>query len=443
MSGKNKNNFSLLVKNGTIIDPEKKFSNKADLYIYEGKIHGYDKPGSFNQKAKNDKAEILDAEGSFVSAGFVDLHCTIHEPGAEHVESILTASHAAAAGGFTTVVMSPDTNPIIDNAFMVDFVQRKVKESALVNVLVMGALSSGCKGEKLAEIGSMLEAGAVAIGDSKNIADSYLMRKALEYSNSLGATVFSFPEDETLAGKGVMNEGLNSNRLGLRGIPSAAEEIQVSRDLILAKHTKSKIHIQSISTSGSLEIIERAKESGVLASCETNPQYFHLTSDSISTYDSNYKVYPPLRSDKDVEAIIQALSSGVIDLVSSAHYPVSKSNKELTFEFAQAGMINLQTTFSLMIDLVNKKKLNPIRMIELLTKSPAKLIGKSEEVGSLKKGARGDLVIFQPKKKWQFSEKNLFGSSKNSPFLGRTMNGVVEYTIANGKIVYSEKVGIQ
>lgn len=427
---------SLYVTGAFIVDPSQKWNGEGDLLVENGLVLAVGKPGSLKAKAKTIKAESFDAKGLFLAPGFFDLQCRIHEPGSEHIESFASGSQSAAAGGFTTLLLQPVSEPVHDNAFMTDFIRRRAKEHSVVRIIPMGALSGGREGKKLAEIGSMAAAGARAVGDAAPIENTYLMRKALEYVRAFSMPVFSFPEDRALTGQGVMNEGWNSNRLGLRGIPPAAEEIIVARDLVLLRHTRSRLHFQSISTKGSLRALRMAKEEGLGVTAETNPAYFSLTSDAIATYDANFKCFPPLRSDEDVEAIIEALKDGTIDCIASAHTPQTRSAKEQTFEHAGAGMIALETALPLTLDLVKRKKISPSRMVELLSLAPAKILGLESEVGSLKNGCHADFVLFDPKESFTFSEQHVHSASKNSPFLGQKMQGMVKFTFVGGTAVF-------
>lgn len=430
---------SLYVTGATIVDPSQKLNGEGELLVENGRIHSVGKPGSLKAKAKTLKAESLDAAGVFLAPGFVDLHCRIHEPGSEHIESFATGSAAAAAGGFTTLLVQPLTEPVHDNAFMTDFLLRRARENSSVRIVPMGALSSGREGKKLAEIGGMAGAGARAIGDNMAVENSYLMRKALEYARAFSLPVFSFPEDRALAGLGVMSEGWNSNRLGLRGIPHAAEEIIVARDLVLLRHTRSRLHFQSISTAGSLRALRLAKEDGLVVTAETNPAYFTLTSDAIATYDANFKCFPPLRTEEDLEAVVAALKDGTIDCISSAHTPQTRSSKEQAFEHAAPGMIGLETALPLALELVRQKKITPLRLVELLSQAPARILGLEGELGTLRPGAHADFVLFDPRAAYTFGERHVHSAAKNSPFLGRKMQGMVVSTFVGGSRVYAAK----
>ncbi|MGZ3741782.1 MAG: dihydroorotase [Bdellovibrionota bacterium] len=427
---------SLYVTGAHLIDPAQKWNGPADLLVEGGRMVAVDKPGKLAARAKTIRAAALGAEGLFLAPGFVDLHCRIHEPGAEHIESFASGSRAAAAGGFTTLLVHPFSEPIHDNAFMTDFILRRARENSVVRVVPMGALTHAREGKKLAEIGGMAAAGARAVGDSAAVENSYLMRKGLEYARAFSMPVFSFPEDRALAGQGVMHEGWNSNRLGLRGIPSAAEEIIVARDLVLLRHTRSRLHFQSISTLGSLRVLRLAREEGLALSAETNPAYFSLTSDSIATYDANFKVMPPLRSEEDREALIEALADGTLDCLSSAHSPQTRSSKEQAFEHASSGMIAFETALPLALELVREKRITPSRLVELMSLAPAKILGLSDEVGSLAIGRHADFVLFDPKTPFTFDQSRIYSAAKNSPFLGRKMQGMVKATYVSGTAVF-------
>jgi dihydroorotase len=427
---------NLYVSGAHLLDPVLDWNGPADLLIEQGKVAAVAKPGSLSGKAKTVRADALKADGLFLAPGFVDLNCAIHEPGSEHVEDFTSGSRAAAAGGFTTLLVRPVSEPLHDNSFVTDFIQRRAREKSSVRVIPMGTLSAGREGKRLAEIGSMAAAGARAVGDCAPVMDSYLMRKGLEYCRAFSLPVFSFPEDRFLAGQGVMNEGWNSNRLGLRGIPPAAEEIMVARDLVLARHTKGKLHFQSISTLGALRALRAAKGEGLEVSAETNPAYFSLTSDAISTYDANFKCSPPLRSAEDAEALIEALADGTLDVIASAHSPQTRSSKEQSFELASSGMVALETAFPLSLELVRKKRLSPLRLIELLSAAPARVLGMLGEVGTLKPGARADFVLFDPRESFAFTADHVHSASRNSPFLGQKLQGKVRATFVGGTRVH-------
>ena len=286
---------SYYIANARVIDPSQNLDQQMDVLIENGNITAIDKPGVLKKKANDQDVETIDAKNWVLAPGFIDLNARMGEPGSDPVEAMGTSSRAAAAGGFTSVLVRPSYANINDNAFMTDYISRHASEKSLVRIFPMGALTLGSRGETLAEIGSMVEAGVIAVGDDlAPIMNSYLMRKALEYVKAFQVPIFSFTQDENLVGKGVMEEGFNSCRLGLRGIPAAAEEIMIRRDITLAEHTDGNLHITTVTTEGSVRALRDAKKRGLKITAEANPQYFSLTSDEIKTYDANYKFFPPL-----------------------------------------------------------------------------------------------------------------------------------------------------
>lgn len=428
---------ALYVKGAHIVDPSQKWNKVGDLLVENGLVVALGKEGELQARSKGLQAKVVEGNGLFLAPGFVDLNCTIYEPGSEHWENFASGSRAAAAGGFTTVLIRPVTDPVHDNAFITDFIKRRARENSVVRVSMMGALTAAREGKKLAEIGAMVSAGVRAVGDGMAVADTYLMRKGLEYSRAFGVPVFSFPEDSLLAGRGVMNEGWNSNRLGLRGVPPAAEEIAVWRDIVLARHTKGTLHLQPVTTQGSLAAIRHAKSQGIKVTAETHAPYFTLNSDVIATYDANYKIQPPLRAEEDRESVIQALADGTIDVVASGHCPQPRSSKEQAFDSASSGMIALESTMHLLLGLVRAKKLTPLRMVELLSWNPAKILGVDAEIGNLRLGAKADFVLFDPRKDFQYQESGLKSASRNSPYLGQKLPGWIHSTYVAGEGVYS------
>lgn len=429
--------FSTYIHGGHLIDPQYGRNEPSDILVTDGKIAAIDAPGALAAKAREVKAESLDAGGAYVSPGFIDLNARMGEPGADSKEALSRGAESAAAGGFTSVLCAPSFSQYNDNAFITDFILRHAREESIVRVFPMGSLTQKAEGEQLAEIGCMVKAGVLAVGDaSVCLQDSYLMRKALEYCKAFRVPIFSFPQDKSLVGRGVMDEGLNSCRLGLRGIPAAAEEVMVARDIVLTRHAWGKLHFSSISTKGSLDLIRDAKQEGLQITAETNPQYFSLTSDMIKTYDANYKCFPPLRGEDHVQAIINGLSDGTIDAIASMHTPQSPSSKDLVFEQASAGMIAFETVLPLALELVRKENISVERMVHLLSTGPAKILGLDQKgLGSLKIGAPADLVIFDAKKEFVYSESIVKSAAKNSPFLDKTLTGVVCYTMVGGEVV--------
>lgn len=428
----------LYIRGGTVIDPVHGLDDPADVLVAEGAIAAIGKPKSLEKKAKELGAERIDAKDNIVCAGFVDLNARMGEPGADPVECLASGSASAAAGGFTSVACMPGFAAVNDNAFMTDYILRHAREKSVIRFFPIGALTLGSQGEKLSEVGSMVEAGVVALADDgRAVMDAYLMRKSLEYAKAFDVPVFSFPQDKNLVGKGVMDEGVQSCKLGLRGIPAAAEEIQVARDIVLARHTDGRLHLSSLSTKGAMNAVRDAKASGLTnISAETSPPYFSLTSNDVTTYDARFKCFPPLRSKEHVDAIIAALADGTLDAISSMNMPQSPSSKDMVFEHAAPGMIGFETTLPLALELVRAERLTMERMIYLLTHGPAKILGLDRKgIGELKIGGPADIVVFDPDFKYTLHESLLSGPSKNSPFLGRRLQGMVRYTIVAGAVV--------
>ncbi len=419
----------ILISNGHLIDPLMGTSTPGDLLISNGTISGKAKPGAL----KKTKYQVsIDASNCIVCPGFIDLNARMREPGPDSVDSLSSSSLAATAGGFTTVACMPD--PLTTNDNPTDYFLRQAIEQSSIELLPIGPITQGSRGEQLADIGSMLYEGIVAIADDgRPLMNAHLMRKVLEYTKLFPVPVFSFPQDLNLTRNGVMDEGVQSYRLGLRGIPSIAEKILVDRDISLAKHTNSSLHFSSISTRGAVESIRQAKKQGMLITAETNPPYFTLTSDAIASYDSRYKCFPPLRAEKHLLAIQEALGDGTLDAISSMHTPRSAASKDLVFEHASYGMISFETTLALSLNLVRKNIISMDRLVSLLCWAPAKILRLEEkEYASLEEKTRANITVFDP----NASHPPVHSLAKNTPFLGTKCKGAVKATIFNGKQVY-------
>jgi len=424
-----------LIKGGHLIDPANSRNDFFDLLIENGKIQTIERPG---QIPVHPGTQAIDATGSIVSPGFVDMHTHLREPGFEHKETIETGTHSAMVGGYTSIACMANTNPINDNAFVTTYILERAKSRGHVKVYPVGAITKGLQGEELAEIGSMINAGCVAISDDGIcVMNAYLMRKALDYSRAFDIPVLVHAEDENLVGKGVINEGIQSTVLGLRGIPAEAEEIIVARDIALAAHTKAKLHICHISSASSIELVRRAKNEGLSVTCEVTPHHLHLTELDIGLYNTNCRCRPPLRTLKDVEACRLALGDGTIDCIATDHAPHSPEEKEVVFENAANGIIGMETALPLGIDLVKKGYLTLYQLIERLSSSPAKILGI--EAGSLSEGKPADLVIFNPEQKYTYSKEMIHSKSRNSPFVGWNLTGRVERTLLDGRTIFLEK----
>lgn len=423
--------MSILIKNAHVVDPENNIDKVVDILIEDRKISNVGKISN-----KKD-ARIIDAKGKMVLPGLVDMHAHLREPGREDEETIQTGSLASAKGGFTTVCCMPNTEPAMDNQGVVGLVVSQSKRVGIIKVYPIGAITHGRKGESLAELASIADAGAVGFSDDgDSVKNSQIMRRALEYSKMLKRIIISHSEDKELSSDGVMNEGYMSMLLGLNGIPYTAETTIVARDIELAKMAEAKIHIAHVSSKESIEIIEKAKKDGVKVTCETCPHYFTLTEEAVKDFNTDAKVNPPLRTEQDRKAIIKALKEGVIDAIATDHAPHTENEKEVEFDYAPFGMIGLETALSLAImELIDKKILSWSGLVERMSLSPSKILGLSS--GTLSIGRDADLVIIDPGKTWKVTKEDLRSKSKNTPFLGKELKGVVEYTICKGKIIYT------
>jgi len=421
----------LLIAGGRVIDPSRKTDGTADLLIRDGKIAAV---GSNIPAAKD--FPRLDAAGSVVAPGLIDLHVHLREPGFEHAETIASGAAAAAAGGFTAVCAMPNTDPVTDSQATVGFIVRQAIRAGLARVYPIGAVSIGQNGEKLTEFGELVQAGAVAVSDDgRPVRSSHLMRTALEYAKTFGIPVADHCEDLSLAQGGAMHEGIVSARLGLKGIPSAAEEIMVARDIILAGLTGGHVHLCHMSTRGSVELIGWAKSKGINVTAEATPHHFTLTHDRCEGYDTNAKMNPPLREAADREAIRQGLRDGTIDCIASDHAPHHYDTKEREFDDAPNGIVGLETALGLAIrELVETGVLTLPELVARMSTVPARVFHLPG--GTLAVGAPADIVVFDPGRRWVVKSGDFRSRSANSPFLGETMVGQVDATIVGGRLVF-------
>jgi dihydroorotase len=418
---------TILIKNGRIIDPSSKTDKVLDVCIENGKI------SKIGNNLKVSGAKILDAKDKIILPGLIDMHTHLREPGKENVETILSGSIAAVNGGFTSICCMPNTNPDIDDASTLNFVLGKAKK-ARCNVYPIAAITKARKGETLSEMAELASLGAVGFSDDgKGVQDSFLMRRAMEYSLMLNVPIISHCEDESLSSGGSMNEGYTSTILGLVGIPKESEEIMVARDLTLAELTGARLHICHISTKRSVELVREAKKRGVRVTCEVTPHHFTLTEEVVKSFDTNTKVNPPLRTKEDIKAIEKGLKDGTIDVIASDHAPHLSTEKELEYENAPFGMIGLQTVFPLVIkQLVERKVLTLSEAVAKMTVNPAKVL--SLKKGQIKVGEDADITIFDPKKEWQFKAEDIKSLSKNSPFIGWEFKGKIALVIVDGRV---------
>ncbi len=426
--------MSILIKGGRIIDPSRNFDKVGNILIEKGTVKSY--PEDIKKLEKASDVKVIEAGGKIVAPGLVDLHVHLREPGYEHKETIRTGCESAAAGGFTSIVCMPNTNPINDNASVTEYIMLKARTEGVVNVFPLGAITKGENGETLAQIGEMYEAGCVGVSDDgMPVMNSKVMRHAMEYVKAFGIPVISHSEDLNLSGNGVMNEGYTSTLLGLSGIPSASEDVMVSRDITLAELTGTHLHICHVSTVGSVRLIRAAKERGVRVTAEAAPHHFTLTDKAVAEYDTNAKMKPPLRSETDREAVREGLRDGTIDIIATDHAPHSEDEKMVEFDQAPFGIVGLETALPLSLKLVEDGVLTINEMIAKLTHLPSAIINVRK--GTLNPGDQADIVIFDPGQKVKIDRESFRSKSRNTPFNGWDLKGVVLYTIVNGNIVYS------
>jgi len=425
---------SILIKGGRIIDPSQGIETKGNILIENGKIKSY--PKTTKKFEQDSRVKVIDAKGKVVCPGLVDIHVHLREPGFEYKETISSGCKSAAAGGFTTIVCMPNTNPINDNASVTEYILLKARTEGVVNVFPIGAITKGEMGETLAQIGEMYEAGCVGVSDDgMPVMNSKVMRHAMEYVKAFDIPVISHAEDKNLSGNGVMNEGEVSTQLGLAGIPCASEDVMVSRDIQVAELTDSRLHICHVSTAGSVRLIRAAKKRGVKVTAEVTPHHFMLTDEAVSSYDTNAKMNPPLRSKKDRAAVIEGLKDGTLDAIATDHAPHSEDEKKVEFDLAPFGIVGLETALPLSLTLVENGVLSLNEMISKLTDAPSNVLNLGK--GTLKTGEAADVLIFDPDKEVTIDKENFHSKSKNSPFIGWKLKGKVNYTIVKGKIVYS------
>jgi dihydroorotase len=422
--------MSILIKGGQVVDPANKIDAVMDILIEGDKI---------SQVAKNIKASgqtVIEAGGKIVAPGIVDMHVHLREPGREDKETVATGTKAAAKGGVTTVLAMPNTNPAIDSPEAVELLKGIIKKDARINVLICGAITKSRRGAELSDIAALKQSGVYAISDDGSSVDNNaLMLAALKTAKQSGILTICHCEDKALSGKGVMNLGFNSTRLGLRGISNASEYQRIKRDIELAEQAAAPVHIAHVSCRESVEVIAEAKKKGIAVTCETAPHYFTLTDDDLLDYDTNMKINPPLRSKDDLAAIKQGLQDGIIEVIASDHAPHTENEKDIEFERAEFGKIGLESGLAVSImELVDKKILSWTEMVNKLSVNPARILGINK--GVLSVGADADIMIVDPDKEFVLEKKNIVSKSKNSPFIGRKIKGLVEYTIYSGKIVY-------
>jgi dihydroorotase len=420
----------LLVKNGRLLDPASKIDAAMDILLDGERIAEVAALGKLD--AGRD-VDIFDATGLIVAPGFIDLHAHLREPGQENSETIETGTRAAARGGFTAICCMPNTRPVNDSASVTRFILDRAKAAASIRVWPIGAASVGSKGEAIAEIAAMKAAGIVAVSDDgKPIATAKLARSVMEYCRSLDLPVIEHAEDVSLAAGAVMREGVTSTRLGLAGMPAAAESVCVARDVQLAELTGARLHIAHLSARASLDQVRMAKQKNLRVTCEVTPHHFTLIDEDVQ-YDSRYKMNPPLAASEDREALLAGLADGTVDAIATDHAPHEPALKDVQFDRAPFGITGFETALGLALALVHRGTISLARMVELFTSGPARILGMERKVSS---GAPADLTIFSLDEMWTYDVKNSASKSRNSPFDGREFKGKVAATVVAGKIVY-------
>ncbi len=420
------------IKGSRVIDPKSERDEISDIFISNGKI--IDRP----TREALAKADTIDATGLVASPGLVDLHVHFRVPGETHKETIFSGTSSAATGGFTSVVCMPNTSPPADTAGTIQYIKDAVDRESIVHVFPTACITVGSEGERLAPTGSLRDAGAVAISDGgKCLQNSGLMRRAVEYANMFNMPVIDHCEDYSLSANGVMNEGLVSTKLGLRGSPTEAEDIMVSRDVILSAKTGAHIHIQHVSSRNAIYIIRRAKSRGVNISAEATPHHMCFSELEVSEFNTNFKMNPPLRSEEDRLAILEGLEDGTIDCIASGHAPHTDYEKDVEFDYAPNGVIGLETALGATLNqLYHSKRLDLPRTLSLLTYQPAQILNLNK--GTLEIGADADVTLFDPECEWTPQSNSFQSKSSNSPWINRTLKGKVIQTFVSGKLVFDK-----
>jgi dihydroorotase len=419
---------SILIANGTILDPSQNLETKADLLVRDGKVAAI---GANLGRADR----TIDAAGCYVTPGLIDIHVHFREPGDEEEETVATGAAAAVTGGFTTVCCMPNTKPPLDNEGQIEFIRRQAQEIGLCNVLPIGAITKGRQGKELAEIGSMLARGAIAFSDDGvGIEDASVMRKALQYIRMFDGLLTQHCEEPALSG-GAMHGGIVSTTLGLGGIPAEAEQLMISRDLLLNRTIGCRYHVQHISTAWSVELVRRAKRDGQRVTAEVSPHHLLLTDEACRTYDTNFKMNPPLRTAADVAACIQGIKDGAIDCLATDHAPHRAEEKELEFPSAPFGVIGLECALPLYIKaLIEPGHISWMKLIDLMSTQPARIIKLDR--GSLRQGAIADITIIDPNQPWTIDITKFRGKSRNCPFGGWNVKGRAIATIFDGRLTW-------
>jgi dihydroorotase len=428
---------ALIIRGGSLVDPENGINGRRDLLMRDGFVERVALPEEGLDAAD---AESVSADGCLILPGLIDMHVHLREPGYEYKETIESGTRAAVAGGFTAVACMANTNPVNDSGAVTEYIRERAASTGLARVYPIGAVSKDLKGEQLAEIGEMHQAGIVAVSDDgQPIMDGGLMRRALEYTAMFGLPVIVHEQDACIAGEGVMHEGAVSLRLGLKGIPAAAEEAMIARDLALLERAGGRLHIAHISTAGAVELVRRAKQHGLPVTAEATPHHFVLTDAAVEGYNTNAKMNPPLRTQHDVDAVRRGLVDGTIDVIASDHAPHHRDEKDVEFDHALNGIVGLETALPLALRMAAECGIGLEELVRLMSSNPARILGVPG--GSLAAGASADVTIVDTNRTWTVDAMRLHSRSRNTPFGGMEMRGQAVVTIVGGRIVWRAEQG--
>lgn len=427
--------MKILIQNGHVLDPLTKKDGIFDVLVVDDRIAKVEK------HVETEADKVIDAEGCYVMPGFIDLHVHFRDPGLTYKEDLESGGKAAARGGVTTVCAMPNTKPVIDTKEKVEDVHRRAKEICPIHVIQLGAVTIGQKGEELAEIGGMAEAGCYAISeDGKSVMNASLYRKGMKEAAEHQIAVFAHCEDITMVEGGVMNADAKAEALGLKGISNAVEDVIVARDILIAKETGAQLHLCHCSTADSVKMVEEAKKEGLPVTAEVCPHHFILSSDDITEDNGRFKMNPPLRSKEDVEALKEGLRNDIMDVIATDHAPHGEDEKNKSMKNSAFGIVGLETSAALTYTaLVDTGILTPMQMAKKMSYNPAKILGMDGEKGSVSEGKIADLVIFDPKREYKIDKNTFFSKGKNTPFDGYPVKGDVKYTLVDGNIVYENK----
>ncbi|MCI6098793.1 MAG: dihydroorotase [Selenomonadaceae bacterium] len=421
-----------LIKGGRVIDPANKIDKIADVLVEDGRI------AAVGENLPSEGAEVFEAEGKIVSPGLIDMHVHLREPGQEAKEDFGSGSRAAAAGGYTRVATMPNTRPVIDNSALVKAMQKRAEEDAVVHVEIIGAVTKGQQGEEMAEMGDMVQAGAIAFSDDGHFTRSAkVLLNCYDYLRTFDKVIINHEEETSLVEEGVMNESHRSAMLGMKGRPTVAEDIAVARDVMLAEYADARVHVAHISSGRAVDVVRQAKARGVKVTAEVTPQHLTMTDDLVELFDSSTKINPPLREQKDVDAVLAGLLDGTIDCIVTDHSPHAQEEKDREYMYAPSGFPGLETAVGVLLtDLVHTGKLDIAMMIEKMTAAPARIFGIN--AGSLAEGMPADITVIDPELEWTVDDKKFYTKGSHSPFVGRRLKGKAVMTFVDGRLVMKD-----